>query len=657
MSILIYNATKGLDSADAVFRSRGIAGRTVAPSRAGIHLYNSYRTLLFPDYARNLPFYIASTINNTSASRLHEGNSSANIDMSKIDDLPLPLPDTVIAFGKNTISNEDLSECRLRLLYNRGAEKIYVLEKPSMYTLRVASKLPGASSNIQQGGYPSLNGTRALLLVRKLFHIVAKLSFYKAKEEKVEGALVASTAFTEDVSWSDEYQRTPRTVEESATALKQAQEKASEENAEMDTSTNAAPLLTLELDLPSFPSLKVHNGCVSSIAETEGPGFLFPYFKGMGGQDVDLIMEVVAKYLYLGLGSDDEERLATMINLRADLDKSSASEAGRVVSHIAFGIRASLEHEAVIRILVESGMYKGFVLLSPAILATAHGRIFRPLSGPDLCAAVGELRVHDTALMKIASLLSAIPLYSGHPGAPHGSIAEIDPSSIHSARGLQRHFVKRAENVDQDTQAELNLLANDIHFEEEKDFWKVDSEAIDVLAECLVKETQPDDTAPMYIYRGNFCVVDPIQSVLSAFGATAPSIWFASGRKIRFGNDMKTDPAMKSTEVLVGVKDGQPIKEMQPNVPEFYVRRTTLREATDDWKRVVTEGYVLNPKKLPRKQTLGMKVYSGDELRVVWKSLQRFYRPEKEAPVGVKRVREDAGEVVDTTRKSAKYDF
>jgi hypothetical protein len=365
---------------------------------------------------------------------------------------------------------------------------------------------------------------------------------------------------------------------------------------------------------PAPLNFQVNAGSAGSCPNM--PGFAMPWFQAMLLPDTYAISNIIHKYFHANFGEDDESS-STAFNLwRKEIGNWYRTPQGLALQHILFGLDLALTAQLRQYIVIESGVYQGFVLLGENALVVAQGRIHRPISAAALRPLIKGMSAHIMAVENMARLLSEMTLEEGGTEA----VAE---DSLTSGRRVYNEISKRV--VGSDITEEIEKLIAALAFPE--DYVRPSVETITQLIKAIgLEDPSWFEDKPMFLHRKKYRDTSVEYRCLSAFGPTAPSFHNTSGSMMRF-DDASLDEVNPSTNKL-----------NLPFIPMFMKEITT---ACVDWRRMRKE-QALHVNLLERAVNNRAIVWREKARDEMWKSLKEYLKPKEEKKdTGKKRARGD----------------
>jgi hypothetical protein len=180
-------------------------------------------------------------------------------------------------------------------------------------------------------------------------------------------------------------------------------------------------------------------------------GFLFPFFREMLDSDPDTPFDIFMSIFKSCIAGTPQSFAQIVPMLRKGVRHLSSTLAGKVIQHIYFGIKLSLESGLIMDTILDGGKYVGFMLKGPAVIL-ARGSMVPPMEHEALQKAVEGLGRHRATVQKIAEMLYVIPLTGAAQHAIDLAICGKNP------RALLQEFLKRPVSAIEEKRKEFGEL-------------------------------------------------------------------------------------------------------------------------------------------------------------------------------------------------------
>lgn len=296
-----------------------------------------------------------------------------------------------------------------------------------------------------------------------------------------------------------------------------------------------------------------------------GEGFLFEYFEGMLLGGGSFVADVFLRYFSRCI-SDTYDGLAGIVpNLRRGFTSLSSSEQGRQLQHIYFGISASIETGSKLRILLDRGVYRGFVLQGDNALVLIDGVVRKPMDEAALQEAIRMLDVHSRNVEKIVELCGMVVI----KGSNTKTIPDVDRMK-NSSRYFAEEVYRRVWSEEQKTL--IDTYVKDLRFG--STYWEPTKENVIKVFEHIQSGTI-DISEPFYCGDELIWSDDKIRRILTVFGPQAPVLSVRSGT-ISF---TMASPGAEDPNLRTDAEGKRPL----PYLP-IYLRNVS--DAADMWDTI-----------------------------------------------------------------------
>jgi hypothetical protein len=293
-------------------------------------------------------------------------------------------------------------------------------------------------------------------------------------------------------------------------------------------------------------------------------GFLFPFFREMLDSDPDTPFDIFMSIFKSCIAGTPQSFAQIVPMLRKGFRHLSSTLAGKVIQHIYFGIKLSLESGLIMDTILDGGKYVGFMLRGPAVIL-ARGSMVPPMEHEALQKAVEGLGRHRATIQKIAEMLYVIPLIGAAQHAIDLAVCAKNP------RALLQEFLKRPVSAIEEKRKEFGELIDLLTFDQE---WVSKNEVEIVNCFRDIVSGSSDINTPLYDSKDVILSRDNILHALARFGPQAPTIFFGT-KVVHISAPGAPDPNL--------IKQGDPPRNVLPYVPVSY---TGLYNAAEKWKQV-----------------------------------------------------------------------
>lgn len=180
-----------------------------------------------------------------------------------------------------------------------------------------------------------------------------------------------------------------------------------DETEPIDTTPHLSGMVSLDaVVLVAKPSNKPATSSYGTPAEVPFvSGILFPYFQGMLSGDSAGYRELVTSLFYRNLGVAGKDNRDAYKEFRAGMGSFATTASGIIMTHVLKGIQMSLQTQTHLFLLIETGVYHGFVLLGEHFSVFAHGAWKRPLAADDLRDDLKRIKSHTASLADVREIL------------------------------------------------------------------------------------------------------------------------------------------------------------------------------------------------------------------------------------------------------------
>jgi len=300
-------------------------------------------------------------------------------------------------------------------------------------------------------------------------------------------------------------------------------------------------------------------------------GHLFPYFKGLVLASSDFVTSVMFRHFQRCLVSSEEAAAQLFPFLRIGLRSLHRTEEGKQLQHIFFGIQTAIETGGGLAILVENGMYHGFVLLGKDITIIDHGKVKDALSVEDLTKEIHDLDVHRITCHEIKKRVDDVAVTSGEK-------IVVDLIRLQSSsRYCNQVMVDVVQRTD-DGLNRLNLanLVRKLRYSNK--YWSVTEENLEIVLQAMTTGIWPQPMAPYCLDGDLWKSTNNLIQCLSVFGPTAPSI-INGDFKFHISKPGQNDPNLTVVD-----------KKRKLQVIPLYMK--SVSKAAMDWNIVRTKKFL-----------------------------------------------------------------
>jgi hypothetical protein len=309
-------------------------------------------------------------------------------------------------------------------------------------------------------------------------------------------------------------------------------------------------------------------------------GLFFPYFDGMLTTDKSLCDHVFKLLFFKSLAGNHDEARKLYSRIRNGIRNLATHRAGKVFSHLFAGILIAYETHSIITAMVENGVYHGFVIQSPGLVATIGGSTFKAVSFAELLLDLGSLNKQEKLLTDIVGLINGLVNDSGMP------VYKFQATDINTSRKFMQ--VWSSINLDFSTSttflADVRKLVDQLLF---GDKFALPGNS-SILA--FLKYVQTGDMTllaeyPAFLQNGVFLQTDRITVGLSIFGARVPSVNYGKAKDQTFTIPGSADAADPNLAVTDGKR---PLRYLPFKTEPIF-------QAAVQWKNLFDSGRLLIP--------------------------------------------------------------
>jgi len=626
MTVIYYSsalAAKAVQSPE--FVTRGIEKETTArPGDCSIIGFPHVKQLAYDDYRSNIcAFLYATSVKSKVACDVQHY-------FPKLDSalyIPLEVPPLVVA-PTDPFQNED-ARSKFQESLGVQSEMIRYINRPMFRIDNISfdqiKALP-RSLNVLCPSPPnatSLFGLRQYLITVKAVSLFLATHSYPAFVSEDDNdylyedhSHLASAKFLKPLNT---YRFNPRessiSEEEKSTFAVDAPYVESDESwSKVKQHIQATDVVVIAKPSPLRPS--INYGPPNEIPAL--PGYLFPYFPNTLEPALGDLRNTFAA-LFMNLLGDSQEKLeAGWRDWVQGAGYWYKTEAGMRMVHILSLIRAALDAQARLFLIIQQGVYLGGAILGARFTIFKNGLRFAPGTATEVHEAACILDEHSQALKEICGVLSKLELKDELI-----STITIDPRSIKGTRQLFEEVQRREKAVDEDLEKITENLGK-LHFVETYNNFALDK-IIDLFSR-LSTSARLEPPAPMYLPATNLYDTSLEFNLLSAYGPMAPS--FVDQR----GNEYQIPQGPSAPDPL-SVRDSAGKRDLD----FILISGKKLPTAVNDLRHVVNKRSV---RQNPLERASGYRTikFTGNARDQIWEMMKLLpYDKSK----GRKRVGED----------------
>lgn len=268
---------------------------------------------------------------------------------------------------------------------------------------------------------------------------------------------------------------------------------------------------------------------ISFVSKSSDPlpqekGFVFEYFDEMLVGSKDFVAGVFFRYFSRCIVDKAEELEGLAPILRRGFVDMFTSNAGKILQHVYFGIQSAVETGSQLRIIVDRGSYKGYVLLGSNARVLVNGVVERPRAITDISDETKALDSHRNAVERIIEILMGLEVKSGE-GADKDLDAQL---MLTNSRYMAKQIQRRKVPGDSSEEENLKDAVSKLRYGDT--YWLPNSANTLKIMRCIMMG-QMSDSEPFYL-GGDTCFTDnSIVKILAVFGPTAPTLSVRTGNK------------------------------------------------------------------------------------------------------------------------------
>jgi len=466
----------------------------------------------YASYIANLPYFMKATC--TGQKILINAKCvplSAPTDMTM---LPWNLPSVIYDFKVKPTDRaiEALKEHSEPVFEGRSKQFTFVLKEPTQPILRQLDRMNPKPSDKTRHilGAVNLSALKVAKMLISLTTVIVATHNYPAFRT------ASDTELEEHVVLPDTPRRKKRKAEDSILSCvldheNRTDELSPEELAALASNSRAVPHVTLTAAKPSNRALE-NWGDAAHIPNADG--LFAPYVAELAVGDSKTILGVITHYFAKSLGGN----LATVLNqiqiLKTGLGVIGDTVMGKEMTHFYKCLEIALRGQASVYPIFTSGKYEGTVIWGSGYKVAIGTTVYEPVAYAELQKIVSDSSMHSKALQDIEKLLD-------------GRMEDVD--TITSIRSLAN--IARDAELSTDTRNEIIKLSHNLCFDTK--YWSMTAYYVTRALELIASGNEPGDDVPMH--PTVMFTSDRVESILSAFGYTAPSFLIPNGQRIRLG--------------------------------------------------------------------------------------------------------------------------
>jgi len=572
---MLYTASPLLGKAvqSPIFQKKGIEGLTAGKLTQIHHVgFAIEKQVAYDGYVANLPAFLHATAvqKKTVTSAIYYPTPLSN-DLT----LPVPLPPLCVLARRPFKNEEEKLAFRatlgeLEIEEAKGPKGAYfIIRKPLLSDL---NKLPlntidpNAPSPVDA---TSVSGMISFIKTVKIISLFLSTHTYPYKQSGSDSSELTGDALA--LAWKKAECRMMTNYKRGTTELQEGYEgrldfgvaEMLEEvdfEAEEGSVASGRHAVVVAKPAPLRPS--INWGEPSTIPNL--PGYILPYFRGLIDPSKDLIISTMRRYFLGSLADSKEKSGEAWYQWVKGVDKWYQTESGRIVTHILFNIQTALEAQARVYLFIRGTSYLGCSILGFGSAIAVNGRLVDPSTAVVARKEALELDGHSSAVEVIRELLEDAAVVTA-------MMVELDLSSSRKVFAA----INAAPKLGDEEMERLTEAVSKLSFDEK--FWSPDVQYILRAIRALNGEEEVDEDWPMYLDPSLLYDTTRANSVLAAFGPTAPAFVDAQGSDF---------PIPK------GITADDPLSEFDPSTRKrgletILLTMKRLPHAVGDWRNVV----------------------------------------------------------------------
>jgi hypothetical protein len=251
--------------------------------------------------------------------------------------------------------------------------------------------------------------------------------------------------------------------------------------------------------------------------------------------------------------------------LRRGFVDLQTSDAGKVLQHVYYGIQCSVETGSKLRIIVDKGTYRGFVLIGGNIAVLVDGVLQNPIKATKLQREIAAMDIHKAAVGSIIETLAKLEVKFGE-----NSVVDQE-KALESSRYLANEIHRR--KVAGDSEEEISLKNSIKHLRYGDKYWEMNPANVLKITRCITTG-QIADSEPFYLGTDYAFSDNILIRILSVFGPLAPTLSTRNGNKnIALSPPGNDDPNLR-------------IEANRTKVPFLPIYSRGLGDAADMWEQL-----------------------------------------------------------------------
>jgi len=253
------------------------------------------------------------------------------------------------------------------------------------------------------------------------------------------------------------------------------------------------------------------------------PGYVLPYFRGVLQPSLQDITNIMRMLFIKSMGRTKEEAEAGWKDFVLGAERWYKTDSGMVLTHILHAVRAALEAQARLFLIISNGQYLGCTILGCQFNIIKNNISVDRAEIEEVATACRDLDEHSKSLQEVCEILSKLEMRDGLE-----EVAPVEPRRIKTSRRLLEEIQSRKRPGEEDMD-DLKKAMEGINFGERYYTFALDK--IVRMVEKLSLREKLDVDEPMYIPPESIYDETIEFNVLSAFGPVAPTFWDSRGKE------------------------------------------------------------------------------------------------------------------------------
>jgi hypothetical protein len=529
---------------------------------------------------------------------------------------PLPIPNTVCSFDKK-LSNEEeqaiqmlgaiVTPAKKETESNRYRFPEGVLTSTGLGALLQHPKKVNHYT-ITTYGQANLAAVLAFLRVKAIFTLFIQTQYYPAfrVEGEVADAILHQKGFftLKRKDGSHGKGRATQRIRQEEMGSDEGEVEEDEEMEDLDGDITEFYSDRTENIPLARPPVTPYKGFGSSAEAPQTFGLVFPYFDGLLDDDTQYVSRVINEYFLLSLGTDTKECSLQANAIRGGMGQFASSSIGRILTHVAAGIRLAIQGQAQIFLHISgSGRYSGFSLHGAGFTVNIQGRMYEPDDESGLRHDLARVDEHVKSLAEILKVAAEV-IGKRTVNVPK---KKTKTGEVTSARDLHQYLSALTFT---DEQRE-KILAEGTRLSFPEKPWRMTVEnLIRIITHLVDEESLPID-APMYLGGGTLLTSNLAVRNMSVFGELGFSFKTPNGSRFKLPKSRADDVLYKETKDSKG-KVRRPMRT-------FVIQKKGLETCASDWGSFLLDRTM--EVREQRSSAFKSEVFGGDAGKRLWMHL------------------------------------